>query len=140
VAVNSLYGRTQDLLHLHVDCLRVDVRDELRRSGPRIGYAWSRRHTLTLAGQPYHVIRIDGEDIAGLDPFRRLAEGMGVPRGQMGAWTLVLAGATFEGGKPGFFLAAGRADPARGDNGSGEDLQDHDCAGRGVSSAAKAAI
>ncbi len=139
VAVNSIYGRSQDLLHLHVDCLRVDVRDALRQYGPRIGYKWSRRDTLTLAGQPYHVIRIDGDDIAGLDPFRRLAEGMVVPRGQMRAWTLVLAGATFDGGRPGFFLAAGRADPARGDNGSGEDLQDHDCTGRGVSSAAKAA-
>lgn len=132
VAVNSIYGRTQDLLHLHVDCLRADVRDRLKQARAGIGYRWSRRQVLTLAGQPYHVVRIDGETLAGMDPFRRLAKELQVPVADMGAWTLVLAGATFENDRPGFFLAAGRADPVRGDKASGEDLQDHDCAGRGV--------
>ncbi|HWA80517.1 MAG TPA: CDP-diacylglycerol diphosphatase, partial [Acetobacteraceae bacterium] len=31
LAVNSIYGRSQNQLHIHVDCLRVDVRDALGR-------------------------------------------------------------------------------------------------------------
>ena len=62
------------------------------------------------------------------DPFRVLAHGMPGAAKDMAAWTLVLAGATFEGGKPGFVLLAGRADPAHGDFASGEELQDHECA------------
>ncbi|MGC1303583.1 MAG: CDP-diacylglycerol diphosphatase, partial [Caulobacteraceae bacterium] len=43
VAVNSLYGRSQDLLHLHVDCLSFTVRDQLRADAPAIGAHWSRQ-------------------------------------------------------------------------------------------------
>jgi CDP-diacylglycerol pyrophosphatase len=46
----------------------------------------------------------------------------------MGAHTLVLVGATFAPDQPGFFLLDDRADPAASDRGSGESLQDHDCA------------
>lgn len=31
LAVNSKYGRTQNQLHVHVDCIRIDVHDTLRR-------------------------------------------------------------------------------------------------------------
>ena len=40
---------------------------------------------------------------------------------------LVLVGAVRSDGAPGFYLLADRADPARGDKASGEELQDHDC-------------
>jgi CDP-diacylglycerol pyrophosphatase len=46
----------------------------------------------------------------------------------MGAYTLVLVGAVFPAAGPGFILLAGEADLAHGNVGSGEDLQDHDCA------------
>jgi CDP-diacylglycerol pyrophosphatase len=55
-------------------------------------------------------------------------------RGEMGAWTLVLVGETDPGGRPGFYLLADRADPAHGEDASGEVLQDHDC---GAAPAAK---
>jgi CDP-diacylglycerol pyrophosphatase len=130
VAVNSIYGRSQDLLHLHVDCLRADVRDALRVDAPQIGPDWSAR-TFSLAGHPYRIERIPGDDLGAINPFKRLAQGMAVPRAQMGAWTLVLAGATFDRGQPGFYLMAARADPLHGETASGEALQDHDCVGRG---------
>ncbi len=130
IAVNSRYGRSQDLLHLHVDCLRRDVRDDLRRAMPRIDRRWSRR-LLVLAGHRYHAVRIDGDDRVGANPFLLLSRGLHVRPGDMGAWTIVLAGADFAG-HPGFVLLAARADPANGYDGSGEQLQDHECAGRGT--------
>jgi len=126
IAVNSIYGRTQDLLHLHVDCLRIDVRDDLHRRLAAIGRGWSA--PITLAGHGYYALRIDGGDSVPTDPFAVLADGLKVPPAEMGAWTLVLAGATFADG-PGFVLLAARADPAANYDGSGEALQDHQCAG-----------
>lgn len=125
IAVNSIYGRTQDLLHLHVDCLRIDVRDALHGRLAHIRRTWSA--PLTLIGHPYYALRLDGDDRVPTDPFVELAR-LKVPPAEMGAWTLVLAGATFSDG-PGFVLLAGRTDLAAGFDGSGEELQDHQCAG-----------
>ncbi|HEX7693609.1 MAG TPA: CDP-diacylglycerol diphosphatase [Sphingomonas sp.] len=127
IAVNSNYGRSQDLLHLHVDCLRLDVRDALHDRLAAIGPRWS--GPLTLVGHAYYALRIDGDDVVPQNPFVLLARGLNVPPAEMGAWTLVLAGVTFRDG-PGFVLLAARTDPARAFDGSGEELQDHDCTGR----------
>ena len=126
VSVNSPYGRSQDLLHLHVDCLTPQSVAALTADLPRIGARWSST-AFTFEGHPYYAIRLDG-DTPAVDPFHVLADGIPGAAKEMGAWTLVLAGATFEGGKPGFVLLAGRADPAHGDFASGEELQDHACA------------
>ena len=125
VSVNSPYGRSQDLLHLHVDCLTRRSVAALTADLPRIGPRWSHA-PFAFEGHPYYAIRLDG-DTPAADPFRALADGMPGAAKDMAAWTLVLAGATFDGGKPGFVLLAGRADPARGDFASGEELQDHEC-------------
>jgi len=126
VSVNSLYGRSQDLLHLHIDCLTPQSVAALAADLPRIGRRWSSA-PLTLSGHPYYAIRLGGDDPPA-DPFHVLAAGMPGAAKAMGAWTLVLAGATFDGAAPGFILLAGRADPAHADFASGEELQDHDCA------------
>jgi CDP-diacylglycerol pyrophosphatase len=126
VSVNSPYGRSQDLLHLHVDCLTPRSVAALTADLPRIGHRWSRA-PFTFEGHPYYAIRLDG-DTPAADPFHVLANGLPEAARDMAAWTLVLAGATFQDGKPGFVLLAGRADPAHGDFASGEELQDHECA------------
>jgi CDP-diacylglycerol pyrophosphatase len=126
VSVNSPYGRSQDLLHLHVDCLTPRSEAALTADLPGIGPRWSSA-PFTFEGHPYYAIRLDG-DTPAADPFRVLADGMPGAAKHMAAWTLVLAGATFEDGKPGFVLLANRADPAQGDFASGEELQDHECA------------
>jgi CDP-diacylglycerol pyrophosphatase len=82
-----------------------------------------------MAGHPFRILRIDGDSLGGADPFRLLADAMPGAREAMGAWTLVLVGETTADGRPGFYLLAARADPARGEYGSGEELQDHACKG-----------
>lgn len=126
VSVNSAYGRSQDLLHLHVDCLTPHTVAALAAEAPRVGLHWSHA-PITLEGHAYYAIRLDG-DAQAADPFQVLAGGLPGAAKDMAAWTLVLTGATFEGGAPGFILLAARADPAHGDFASGEELQDHDCA------------
>ncbi|HEY2050143.1 MAG TPA: CDP-diacylglycerol diphosphatase [Caulobacteraceae bacterium] len=124
VSVNSLYGRSQDLLHLHVDCLTSQSAAALSADAPKITARWSRTPFM-LDGHPYYAMRLMG-DAPGANPFDLLANGVPGARTHMGAWTLVLAGAQFDG-QPGFILLANRADPLHGDFASGEELQDHDC-------------
>ena len=126
LAVNSIYGRTQNQLHIHVDCLREDVRDALSQHRDSIGNAW-RPFAVTLAGHRYIARRLIARDFAGVNPFRMLAEAGAETRAHMGDYTLAIAGATF-GDRPGFILLADRADLPRGDFASGETLQDHACA------------
>jgi CDP-diacylglycerol pyrophosphatase len=126
VSVNSLYGRSQDLLHLHVDCLTPQSAHALAAAQGQVGTSWS-RSPLTLSGHPYFAIRLYGETPP-TDPFHVLAAGVPGAAREMGAWTLVLAGARFEDGRPGFILLASRADPPHGNFASGEELQDHACA------------
>lgn len=126
VAVNSFEGRTQDLLHLHVSCLRSDIRDVLRGQLATIGPAWGA--TVMLDGHDFQAMRIDGDDTLPVDPFATLAQGLKMSANEMGSWTLVLAGVTLGTGKPGFVLLAAHAQGAY--KASGEDLQDHDCTGQ----------
>jgi len=124
LAINSIYGRTQDQLHIHVDCIRPDVRDALKQHQAAIGPSWT-EFPVPLAGHHYRTMRLAQPELGTTNPFRLLAHD--VAQAQMGSHTLVLAGATFAG-NPGFVLLDGRADLAAGDTGSGEQLQDHACA------------
>lgn len=126
LAVNSPDGRSQNQLHIHIDCIRPDVRAALQRDLSAIGPAWAKLPG-GLLHHPYLARRLDGADLGDANPFRLLAAAPGVGAKGLPAWTLVVAGATFADG-PGFILLADRADAATGDRASGEELQDHACA------------
>ena len=127
LAINSAHGRSQNQLHIHIDCIRPDVRDALERGMASIGDAWA-PFPEPLVGQHYRAMRVTGEALDGADPFRLLADGVPGARAAMGQQTLVVVGATLPDGKPGFVILTDEADLAAGDRGSGEELQDHSCA------------
>lgn len=127
LVINSQFGRTQNELHIHIDCIAADVRDVLRRQRDRIGDQWKELDE-PLNGHRYYAMRVMGETLAGHDPFTLLAQGIPDAKADMAPYTLVVAGMEFDGDKPGFVILAHRADLARGDHGSGEELQDHACA------------
>ena len=123
LAINSEGGRTQDSLHIHIDCVREDVAKALREHGGEVKGQWA-PFPVPLAGHPYLAMRIDG-DLLSTNPFTLLADGIPGARGDMGERTLVLVGATFEGRYPGFILLEDHASGT--DRASGEELQDHSC-------------
>jgi CDP-diacylglycerol pyrophosphatase len=127
LAINSAFGRTQDQLHIHVDCIGVGVRDALRANLAGIGEKWL-QFPVPLAGDTYRSIRINQETLEGLNPFRVLADGDQAAAADMGRHTLVLVGETFADGSNGFVLLDDTADLAAGDRASGELLEDHACA------------
>ncbi|HXQ11681.1 MAG TPA: CDP-diacylglycerol diphosphatase [Caulobacteraceae bacterium] len=125
LAINSLYGRSQQQLHIHVDCVRVDVRDALAANQDRIGRRWAMLYA-PLAGRRYEAMRLEGEDLGDRNPFKLLAEQPGA-RADMARETLAVIGARFRDGRPGFVLLSDRADPVTLDQGTAEDLMDHSC-------------
>ena len=125
LAINSAYGRSQDQLHIHMECIRPAVRAALAAEQGRItSGGWSDLPE-ALAGDHYRAIRINGPALATTSPFRLLAASLADPAGQMGHHTLVLVGAPPPAG--GFILLDGRSNLLLLDRGSGEALQDHDC-------------
>jgi CDP-diacylglycerol pyrophosphatase len=127
LAINSIHGRTQNQLHIHIDCIRLDVRDVLRQHAAEIGETWA-RFPVPLSGHPYQAMRVETLNRPGATPFQLLADQLPGARADMGDETLLAVGATFAGGDPGFYLLAGRADLATGNRGEAEELQDHTCA------------
>jgi len=126
LAVNSQYGRSQNQLHIHIDCLRADVRDALQANLKAVGDKWA-PFPAPLAGHRYRAMRVAGEELDGANPFVLLADGVPGARAAMGNQTLVVVGETFVDGSPGFVVLDDQLDTAAGDHASGEELQDHMC-------------
>ena len=127
LAINSELARSQNQLHIHIDCVRADIREALWNERSQIGRRWRPLHVL-LAGHQYRAMRVTGWSLVGHDPFKLLAWGVPGASADMGHHTLVVVGMRFARQVPGFIILDDRADPAHGDNASGEELQDHACA------------
>jgi CDP-diacylglycerol pyrophosphatase len=125
LAVNSIDGRSQNQLHVHVDCIDPAVRQALAAQLGHIRRRWTALD-VDLAGHRYRAMRLYGAELS-RNPFKLLADGDPAARADMSLETLVAAGVRFRGGQPGFVLLSDRADLAAGDHGSGEDLMDHSC-------------
>jgi CDP-diacylglycerol pyrophosphatase len=125
LAINSAFGRSQGQLHIHIDCVRADVRDTLHRLDQRIGYAWAATR-VRLDGHPYRVMKIAGSDLRGVDVFGQVSSAVGVSA--MRWQTIAVIGATFSPGNEGFYLLTDQAEPAVGDFASAANLLDHNCA------------
>jgi CDP-diacylglycerol pyrophosphatase len=125
LAINAASRRSQDQLHIHIDCVAPDVRDALAAYDDKLSVDW---HVLPFAlkGRRYWARRLDSTDLSDVAPFRLLADGVAGAKGDMAAETLVAIGATFPPASAGFILLADRAEPGAG--GHGEDLLDASCA------------
>jgi CDP-diacylglycerol pyrophosphatase len=125
MAINSIYGRSQNQLHIHIDCVRPDVKEALEDHAGEIGQHW-RRLDVNLAGERYRAMRLYGVDLTGQDPFKLLAEEGSKERTDMGRQTLAVIGWVFQG-RPGFILLAAEAGGPDNSEGASEGLLDHDC-------------
>jgi len=120
LAVNSAAARTQSQLHIHIDCVRADVRDTLSRRIAEVGPQWT-PFPETLMGHRYQALAVAGETLGATNPVQLLAK----RADDMGAETLAVVGAYLADGRPGFVVLASRADPALPNSGAAEELQDH---------------
>jgi CDP-diacylglycerol pyrophosphatase len=120
LAINSEFGRTQNQLHIHIDCLLPDVQAALASNVSAIGSRWA-PFPVALAGRNYRAMQVNNLTE---NPFALLAQSLADAPAEMPKHTLVVTAAQ----KGGFILLDDAANLAAGDNGSGEQLQDHECA------------
>jgi CDP-diacylglycerol pyrophosphatase len=124
LAINSKWTRSQEQLHVHVDCMAVSVVKALAEYASALDGVW-RAMTVPLQGRIYFARRVDSADLVDVAPLKLLADGVEGARANMGAYSLAAVGGTFDG-KPGFILLADQFSLEGG--GHAEGLEDHDCA------------
>ena len=127
LAVNSVPGRTQDELHIHLDCLHPSVRRTIDASLASVSDRWAELAAPLIHGHRYRARWLARAALQTTDPFQLLAADP-VVGPDRGLWTLVMVAAQRPSGEQGFVLLSHRTDFATHDLAVGEELLDHQCA------------
>ncbi|MFB6451233.1 CDP-diacylglycerol diphosphatase [Bradyrhizobium tunisiense] len=124
IAVNSKLSRTQDQLHLHVDCIDIDVANALAAYGVAVDLQW---HLMTtpLKERYYWIRRLHSVDLLDINPFQLLAEEVPGAKVNMDKHSLAIVARPASAGAVEFLLLTDSADSGSG--GHSEDLQDLRC-------------
>lgn len=126
LVINSKFARTQNQLHIHIDCIRPDVKKLLADNLSSIADHWT-KFDVPLHGYVYDAMKIPAGALAAKNPFTLLAEESPEIRSDMAHETLGVLGATFTDGSDGFVLLSDRVDPAKMIYPGSGTLLDHDC-------------
>lgn len=123
IAVNSQYGRSQNQLHLHIACLRPDIRQQLAVAGSRWSERWIR---YWLLGHNYYLRTLTEAQLADQSVFVRVAKELAESGQAKGSYGIALA--QLQDGRF-VLLVLPRDLLGRGANlGSPAELQDDTCA------------
>ena len=95
MGINPVRARSQDQLHIHIECLGSSVYRGLQQAADALKDTWS---PVRIDGADYLGLRVRGEDLGEVNPFALVAQG--VP-GAIDDYTLLVAGMQFRDG-PGF--------------------------------------
>lgn len=119
--INSAYRRSQEQLHIHIDCMRASATEALsrhRHDAPG-RWAWD-----TVDGVRYRIMRVDGPAFAA-DPFDIVAHDRAAPDA-MAKQTILVTGAGPSAERDGWLILDSATD-LDGGTGSAEVLLDHRC-------------
>lgn len=120
--INSSQRRSQNQLHIHVDCMRTDITDKLApfSTAPTGQWRWT-----TLDGNRYRVMRVTSLTDRG-NPFRVVEHSL-APKQSMSVQTILVTGAGSDAKRDGWLIVNSGLDVENG-SGSAEGLLDHQCA------------
>jgi CDP-diacylglycerol pyrophosphatase len=120
LTINAEGHRSQNQLHIHIDCMRADVTDALHRYMDRVPGRWN---DVRLDGVHYRLMRVQGSTL-NVDPFRIVAREI-AGSATMGRQTILVTGRG-PSDHDGFYILYSSPD-LDGGTGHAEDLQDHSC-------------
>ncbi|MEQ0186914.1 CDP-diacylglycerol diphosphatase [Klebsiella sp. CN_Kp098] len=123
LAINSRSGRTQNHFHIHISCLRPDVRAQLDNDAATISSRWLPLPG-GLQGHEYLARRVTEAELAQRSPFLMLAEEVPEAREHMGRYALAMARQS-DGS---LVLLATERNLLTLNRASAEEIQDHSCA------------
>ncbi|HEX7913039.1 MAG TPA: CDP-diacylglycerol diphosphatase [Paraburkholderia sp.] len=119
--INSQYRRTQNQLHIHIDCMRGDISEALARHAKDTPDEW---HWDTLGGNRYRIMRITTLTQAS-NPFRLVARDNKDAEAMAGQ-TILVTGAGPSAEQDGWLVVNSGMGVDNG-SGSAEGLLDHAC-------------
>jgi len=119
MAINSSASRTQDQLHIHVDCVDPRLKRALAVQTNRLSKNWSNLNLQPWAGS-YRVKRIAAEDLQ-RSVFQMVAREVPGARSRMGMQSIGVVGFVGGTGNLGFVVLV------NGRGGHAEELLDHKC-------------
>lgn len=120
MTINSVSGRTQNQLHIHLSCLRSDIARQLNQSSESFSDHWQ---TISLRSHPYLIRTLSPAQLAAESVFIRVAQEIPGAADNMGDYGLALT--TLQSGE--LALLAVKKDLLKANTGSAEELQDHSC-------------
>ena len=127
MAVNSRLGRSQDQLHIHVDCIRPAIKQVLQRQAASLSpSSWTQITVLPHAPR-YWALAVRSEDLSGVNVFDLVAKGLAVDPQRMDDITVVVAGSDHIHDRPGFIVLARQRLANSMDEAHGEALLNHSC-------------
>lgn len=120
LAINSVSGRSQNQLHIHISCIRSDVAKQLSQISPRINGQWQ---TLSLHGHDYRIRALSLQQLEKQSVFIRIADEIPEASSNMGHYGVALT--SLPDGR--LVLMVVERNLLKGNQASAEELQDHQC-------------
>jgi CDP-diacylglycerol pyrophosphatase len=106
LVVNASVGRSQDQLHIHLDCVKPSVRAGLQRHASAFTARWTPLK-FPLEGVRYYGLRVGASQVEGFNPFASLASLPGARR-DLRATSLAAVSAPATDPNGGFYVLAYR--------------------------------
>ena len=128
MAVNSRPGRSQDQLHIHVDCIRPTVKQSLQRQMSSLRTQGWTQISVAPHAPRYWALAVARGDLTGVNVFDLVATGLKIDANRMDDTTIVVAGSDAVREGPGFVILARQRAPHSIDEAHGEALLNHSCA------------
>lgn len=123
LAINSPSGRTQNQLHIHISCLRPDIRAVLDQHADGLSSQWH-EFPVAMMGDKWLARRLSEEELQQHSLFIALARQVPNAAEHMGQYSLAVV--ELKGG--GLLALVTQRDLLSGNRASAEVLQDHSCA------------
>lgn len=120
VAINSLRGRTQNQMHIHISCLKPDIRQRLNSLDASLTSQWQSEQ---LGDHPYQVRALTRDELINTSPFIRVANELPGAREEMYKYGIAIA--SLPDGRKALMVI--KRNLLLLNRGSAEELQDHNC-------------
>ncbi|VEB97686.1 CDP-diacylglycerol pyrophosphatase [Cedecea lapagei] len=125
LAINSAYGRSQNQLHIHLTCLREDVRRQMLAERPYIQEEW-RPLPDKLLRHTWYARRVMQPAVMGIYPINSVASYFHLSPEQLAEWGVAVIPTTY-GEQKGFILLTTKRGWDRNNRASVESLLDKEC-------------
>lgn len=128
LAINSQFGRTQNHLHVHISCIKPDLKKQFDEHASEFKSTWSAL-PFEIRGHSYLAKKVTEKELSEMNVFKNMAdeiEGAAQNMGEYGLAMIAVADKTTPEGYS-LVLLASKRDVATKNRGSVEEIQDHEC-------------